>query len=126
MKEKTKYNYKKLKTEMTEYLKQMKVIYEEYSHAIELFENSVTYHPELEWFNYSEAVKFIRTWDIINNNLRESQKNLLLAYYACGESYDKMLEAFESDTCTKGSLKVMMCLARKKVKEIYNEKYGNK
>ena len=120
-------DYKKLKNKMTEYSNQMKVIYEEYSHAIELYENSpVIYHPELEWFNYSVAVKFIRTWDIINNDLRESQKNLLLSYYACGESYDKMLEAFESDTCSKGTLRVMMCLARKKVKEIYNEKYGNK
>ena len=78
-------DYEIMKGKIAKYLSQMQDIYDENKKLISIYEQSLTNDkPELVGFDYYTAIKFVRTWDIINSDvLNQSQKNLLLSYHLC-------------------------------------------
>lgn len=117
------------KEDVANYIKTMTNLYDDYKRLIDIYENTITGdEPELEYFNYKKALKFIRTWDIITKDIVPYNRNLIFALEACGEDYTKCLAYFNG--CGKGyknkaTLQVLVCRARKEVDTIYKQKYGN-
>lgn len=117
-------NYNKMKKMVREYISQMDVAYDEYVYLIDIFYNHPFEAESMEEFDIKKALEFIRTWDIIKNELKETDKNLVLAFEVC-RNYKDMLDGFEGSYKSEGSLRVMVYNARKRIKEIYDRKYGN-
>ena len=82
--------------------------------------------PEYTGFDYQQAIKYMRTWDIIKE-LPTDKKNLFIIYVACDFNYKNTLAIFND--IGKGyknaaTLRVMISNIRKQIKEIYKDKYG--
>lgn len=115
---------------VAEYIAQMETIYKEYKRLINIYENCSDADdvPELSDFNYCAALKFIRTWDIMNNNIPAHNRNLLFAIEASGQNYNKCLEYFNGNGKgykNNATLHVLICKARKQVRKIYDKIYGD-
>ena len=84
-----------------------------------------------EWFDYNKSIRFTRTWDILMNKdeflIDYPVRNMLLLYNACDCRTKETLEALTGfDTAYKNvsTLRVLITNARKKIRKIYNDKYG--
>lgn len=122
-------DYEIMKGKIAEYLAQMQVAYDENKKLISVFEQSLTNDkPELVDFDYYAALKFIRTWDIIQSDaLNQSQKNLLFCYNLCDCDLETTLNTFNGKGKSyknKASLAVLICNIRKIIKKEYNKKYN--
>lgn len=123
-------DYEIMKGKIAEYLAQMQVAYDENKALISVFEQSLTNDkPELVGFDYYAAIKFVRTWDIIQSDvLNQSQKNLLFCYNLCDCDLETTLNTFNGKGKSyknKASLAVLICNIRKIIKKEYNRRYGN-
>lgn len=116
------------KGEVANYIAAMDKRCEEYREEIRIYENSYSEETNLgESFNYYEALKFVRTWDIIKNDLDAVSRNLVIAMQASDMNYIKCLEWFNGagqSIKNTATLRVMVCNARKKIRIIYEQKYG--
>lgn len=122
-------DYEIMKGKIAEYLAQMQVAYDENKKLISVFEQSLTNDkPELVDFDYYAALKFVRTWDIIQSDaLNQSQKNLLFCYNLCDCDLETTLNTFNGKGKSyknKASLAVLICNIRKIIKKEYNKKYN--
>ena len=95
---------------------------------IEIYENSLwDYVPELgDKFDYYSALRFVRTWNIIKNDLSTSDRNLILCFLASDSNYEECLAWFNGrgkNIKNTATLRVMICNVRKKIRTIYKEKY---
>ena len=82
--------------------------------------------PRFNWFNPEYALKFMRTWKLLMNEADPRDRNLVLAFLAYDCDYAAVLEVFNGAGCsykTEHSLRVLICAARKRVRELYYEKY---
>ena len=82
--------------------------------------------PEYTGFDYHQAIRYMRTWDIIKE-LPTDKKNLFIIYTACDFNYKNTLAIFND--IGKGyknaaTLRVMISNIRKQIKEIYKDRYG--
>ena len=114
---------------VAEYVASMDNLCDDYKRLIELYDSCIypEDNPELADFNYDIAVKFIRTWDVIKNDIQPHNKNLIFAIEASGQNYAKCLEYFNgvgNGYKNKATLHVLVCNARKEVEKKYMEKYG--
>ena len=123
-------DYEIMKGKIAEYLSQIQVAYAENMKLITVYEQSLTNNePELVDFDYHAALKFVRTWDIIQSEaLNQSQKNLLFCYNLCDCDLETTLNTFNGKGKSyknKATLAVLICNIRKIIKKEYNKKYGN-
>lgn len=114
------------KTLIDKYIKNMDVLYNEQKELQDLYSNDKLTD---EYYNINKSLKFTRTWEIINNDLDYAVRNLLLLFNACDCRYKETLEALSGSNCVQyknvATLHVMVTRARKIIKNIYNEKYGD-
>lgn len=110
---------------VTEYIDKMDSLYEDKLKQIEDYKTNVIDEFD-EYFDYYKALKFVRTWDIIKNNLNPAEKNLVIAS-ECAKDYEECLSFFNGGKAPKNiaTLRVLICNARKKIREIYNQKWGD-
>ena len=123
-------DYEIMKGKIAEYLSQMQDIYDENKKLISIYEQSLTNDkPELVGFDYYTAIKFVRTWDIIQSDvLNQSQKNLLFCYNLCDCDLETTLNTFNGKGKSyknKASLSVLIYNIRKIIKKEYIREYGN-
>ena len=125
----TNIEYEKGKQILKEYIEKENNLYSWLKDMFNRYENCpYDYSPEFAGFDYNSAIKFIRTWEIINNDLPIDKKNLILIYNACGGDNAKTLEIFNGTGKVyknKATLCVLICNTKKIIKQIYNEKYGD-
>ena len=82
--------------------------------------------PDFAGFNYSKAQKYIRTWEIIQE-LPAEKMNMFLIYCACENDLTKTLEIYNGvgKGCKNvATLRVLISLVRKTIRERYKERYG--
>ena len=116
--------YEIAKCVIVNYIAGMKELYEINQDVIDKYNNSI-YDDEVE--DLEVAIKFCRTWDIIMNDLSVSDRNLFILYQASDRNMKKALEYFNSigkSYKNTATLTVIMCGIKKKIKEIYFNKYG--
>lgn len=126
----TNIDYEIGKGKVADYVAMMDRIYKNRLEELKLYENSLwDYVPELgENFDYYNTLRFVRTWNIVKNELNVSDRNLIFCFLACDSNYDECLSWFNGngrDLKNVASLRVLICNVRKKVRTIYAEKYGN-
>ena len=82
-----------------------------------------------EYFNYDKSVKITRMWEIIRDMEDIVSRNLLLLYHACNCRYKRTLEELGRNNKVvyknEATLRVMVCNARKIIREKYRELYGD-
>ena len=116
---------------VADYIAKMDKICKRRIEELKIYENSMwDYVPELgENFDYYSTLRFVRTWNIVKNELSISDRNLILCFLACDSNYEDCLAWFNGhgrDLKNVASLRVLICLVRRKVRTIYAEKYGDK
>lgn len=112
------------------YRENMQKIYDDYVSEINDIKSTREYFldeldEELESY-LKRGLRFIHTWDIMMNDLEPSDRNLLLAMGATDNDYDEVLSYFNGRNCNvknKRTLSVMVCKARRNLRELYKEKY---
>lgn len=115
-------NPKKL---IADYIKTMDSLYNEQKELQDLYNSDKLTD---EYYDINKSLKFTRTWDIIMKDLDCAGRNLLLLFNVCESRYKETLEAlvgFNIEYKNVATLRVMITRIRKKIKEIYNKKYGN-
>ena len=122
----TNIKYEQGKAKLEEYIKEQNALYQWYKDTMVRYSETVFDLPEFAGFDYHEALFFIRTWDIIQE-LPTDKKNLFLTYCATDYNYKETLEIFNGKRCYKNvaTLRVLIALIRKIIKEKYKEKYGS-
>lgn len=122
----TNINYQEGKTKLEEYINEQTEIYQSYKATMKRYSETLFDLPEFEGFDYQQALLFIRTWDIIQE-LPTDKKNLFLTYCATGFNYKETLEVFNGKRCYKNiaTIRVLVSLIRKIIKDKYKEKYGS-
>jgi len=83
--------------------------------------------PEFAGFDYGKAIRYMRTWKIIQE-LPVDKRNLWLVYLACETDYTKTLEVYNGvgQTCKNiATLRVMVSNVRKLIRSKYTERYGS-
>lgn len=118
--------YNEGKKILDKFITETNSLYEWLKKTCERYNNSVFELPEFTGFNYEKAVKFINTWDIINE-LPTEKKNMFLIYCATEFDYEKALEIFNGvgKGCKNvATLRVLITNIRKIIKEKYRNKYG--
>lgn len=106
---------------LADYLKEMNEIYQEFYNELM---NGMDMDEE---FEEQKAIKFVRTWDIINKDLKPEERNLFCTYQACGNKSQKCLEVFNGkggNVKNIGTLRTMIYNIKKKINKIYKEKYN--
>lgn len=106
---------------LADYLKEMNEIYQDF------FNELVNGMDMDEEFEEQKAIKFIRTWDIINKDLKPEERNLFCTFQACGNKSQKCLEVFNGkggNVKNIGTLRTMIYNIKKKINKIYKEKYN--
>lgn len=95
---------------------------------IRLFDNDMFESEDFDYFNREKALRFIRTWEIIQSDaITIAQRNLLCAFAACNNKLDACLDFFNGKgkgIKNKRTLAVMISNARKEVTNKYKELYG--
>lgn len=102
--------YNEVKQEYTDY---MNAIYDD--------------DPRFMWFNPDSSLKFLRTWRIIMDEADPRDRNFIIMYLCYDGDYNRILEVFNGAGCSyksAASLKILIWAARKKVRELYEAKYG--
>lgn len=115
------------KDKVAEYEKLMQETYESFLEEIKELENPFRVEDTDEG-EVKKMKKFCRTWEIMNNKLTVSDKNILLVMGAYNQKYDEVLACFNgrgSKVKNLRTLQVMVCQARKRVRDFYNKEYGN-
>lgn len=109
---------------LDEYIKSMDIVYDEAKAIQDDYYND---RLDDEYFDINKSLKFTRTWEILKSMENVAARNLLLLFNACGCRYKETLDAL----CGVGTvykneatLRYMMTDARKKLKKIYDDKYG--
>lgn len=106
---------------LADYLKEMNEIYQDF------FNELVNGMDMDEEFEEQKAIKFVRTWDIINKDLKPEERNLFCTFQACGNKSQKCLEVFNGkggNVKNIGTLRTMIYNIKKKINKIYKEKYN--
>lgn len=106
---------------LADYLKEMNEIYQD------LFNELINGMDMDEEFEEQKAIKFVRTWDIINKDLKPEERNLFCTFQACGNKSQKCLEVFNGkggNVKNIGTLRTMIYNIKKKINKIYKEKYN--
>ena len=119
--EKKNKEYEVAKGILADYLKEMNEIYQEFYNELM---NGMDMDEE---FEEQKTIKFIRTWDIINKDLKPEERNLFCTYQACGNKSQKCLEVFNGkggNVKNIGTLRTMIYNIKKKINKIYKEKYN--
>lgn len=107
-----------------DYVKQMNEVYEEQIEYQQLYLNDKLND---EYFDYYKSLKFTRTWEILNEMEDIPARNIMLLFNACGDRYKETLEALCGLGVTyknQATLHVIITKTRKKIKDLYNDKYG--
>lgn len=110
-----------------DYVDYMNKTVQAYKEDIQRWYNTDEYlqDPYMEWFNCVKALRTVRLWDIIQNELDPAQRNLLNCYYANGQKMDTMAAIFAVQYKNAATLRVLLSNARKAVREAYKAKYGD-
>lgn len=119
--------YEEAKKKLDEYIKENSTLYEWLKDTCRKYDNAIFEQPDFAGFNYEKALKFIRTWDIINN-LPADKKNLFLLFCSTGYDYKETLEVFNGvgKGCKNVStLRVLISNIRKIIREKYTLNYGD-
>jgi hypothetical protein len=106
---------------LADYLKEMNEVYQEFYNELM---NGMDMDEE---FEEQKAIKFIRTWNIINKDLKPEERNLFCTFQACGNKSQKCLEVFNGkggNVKNIGTLRTMIYNIKKKINKIYKEKYN--
>lgn len=106
---------------LADYLKEMNEIYQDF------FNELINGMDMDEEFEEQKAIKFVRTWDIINKDLKPEERNLFCTFQACGNKSQKCLEVFNGkggNVKNIGTLRTMIYNIKKKINKIYKEKYN--
>lgn len=106
---------------LADYLKEMNEIYQDF------FNELINGMDIDEEFEEQKAIKFVRTWDIINKDLKPEERNLFCTFQACGNKSQKCLEVFNGkggNVKNIGTLRTMIYNIKKKINKIYKEKYN--
>lgn len=106
---------------LADYLKEMNEIYQDF------FNELINGMDMDEEFEEQKAIKFVRTWDIINKDLKPEERNLFCTFQACGNKSKKCLEVFNGkggNVKNIGTLRTMIYNIKKKINKIYKEKYN--
>ena len=111
------------KNDFNAYVMDMMDLYDMNKKLINIYYNGVGGEPELSGVDIREAIEFVRTWDIIENELTTSDRNLYLAFMASGRHYQPLLEYLGKDVKKDGALRVMIFNIKNKIKKKYNERY---
>lgn len=119
-------NYEQGKHLLQEYIQNTEQYIKWLKEMCDKYDNTLFDLPDFGAFDYEKAVKFIRTWEIINE-FPTDKKNLFLIYCACEYNYTKTLAIFNDigKGCKNAAtLRVLISNIRKLIKEIYTERYG--
>lgn len=116
-KEKTEITYESGKRIVAEYIERMNA-------SKEYLLDRLKYDYGSEDFNRDAAVRFIRTWDIIMNDLTPVQRNLFVAFSAFDRKADDCIKLFNASNVY--SLRQMVYVIQKKIVKVYKEKYDDK
>jgi len=110
------------------YIAKMDAICKEKREDIQEYDNEIIDSDRFEYFNREEAVKFVRMWEIITNDISIKDRNIICAAAACDNNLTECLNFFNGkgkSIKNTATLKVMLYNARVAVRNIYEEKYGN-
>lgn len=109
---------------LTDYITEMNRMYEDQIQMQKMYGDD---NLSDEYFNYTKSLRFTRLWELMME-LKPVDRNLLLLYQACGNRYKAMLdELFKSNVNYKNdaTLRVLVTNARKEIRRLYKEKYGD-
>lgn len=122
------FSYEIGKGKVAEYIEMMERRYKEVHQEYMDYQNAIyDDDPRFNWFRPDIALKFLRLWRLIMNDADPRDRNLTLAYLAYDANYDLVLDVFNGAGCNYKnvhSLKVLICAARKNIRELYEAKYG--
>lgn len=92
------------------------------------FDNDMLDSEEFDYFDRDKALRFVRTWEIIqSDSISIAQRNLICAFAACSNKLDECLAFFNGkgkNIKNKRTLAVLISNARKAVTKEYEKKYG--
>lgn len=117
--------YEEGKELLNNYINEQEQLYQWLKETCVKYQDAVFEVPEFEGFNYYKAVKFIRTWDLINE-LSMDKKNLFLVHCASGKKYEDTLKIFNGsgkEYKNVATLKVLITQIRNEIRKKYKEKY---
>lgn len=116
--------YDLAKSEIVKYMAEMDEIYELNNKVIEKYGNDI-FSDDIE--DLQVAIKFCRTWNIVKNELSVSDRNLFILYQISNRNIKRTLEYFNAigkNYKNTATLTVIICNIKKKIKELFKEKYG--
>ena len=120
--------YSEAKGAVQEYVAMMERRYNEVKQEYTDYMNAIyDDDPRFLWFNPDRAIKFLRTWRLIMDEADPRDRNFVILYLCYEGDYNRILEVFNGAGCSyksAASLKILIWAARKKVRELYEEKYG--
>ena len=90
-------NYEVVKEKVNNYIKEMDAQYEACKQELDNYYNAFNDGENYEWFNEVNTLKFIRTWEIIRNEITIPQRNLLIAYEIAGNRLEPCLQYFNGE-----------------------------
>lgn len=120
--------YEIAKGKVNEYIETMNIECEALEENIKQYDNDMCDSTEFDYFDREKALRFVRTWKIINSNaITIAQRNLLCAFAACNNKLEPCLVFFNGkgkNIKNKRTLAVMIANARRAVVNKYNELYS--
>lgn len=119
-------NYDVVKEKVNDYIRKMDAQCEACKQELNNYYNAFNDGENYGCFDEENTLKFIRTWDIIKNEIPIPQRNLLIAYQIAGNRLEPCLQYFNGEgegIKNKSSLAVLISNARKAVRYRYYEKY---
>ncbi len=120
--------YSEAKGAVQEYVAMMERRYNEVKQEYTDYMNAIyDDDPRFLWFNPDRAIKFLRTWRLIMDEADPGDRNFVILYLCYEGDYNRILEVFNGAGCSyksAASLKILIWAARKKVRELYEKKYG--
>lgn len=94
-----------------------------------LFDNDMTDSTTFDYFDRDKALRFVRTWKIIQSDkISIARRNLLCAFAACNNKLTECLDFFNGkgkNIKNKRTLAVLISNARKAVTDEYNKLYND-
>lgn len=107
-----------------EYIAEMDDIYKMNKELQDKYNNACVDLPELTDFNFSRSLEFTRTWEIIKT-MEIAQRNIYLLFLIAERKYKKMIQLMGNEYKNESTLRVLVCNARKIIKNKYKELYGD-
>lgn len=115
---------KKSKILLDNYIEEMERLYSMHKYLQKKFIDGIHEDAaELDNFNYKESIEFVRTWDIIKN-MNASQRNIYLLFMIAEGKYKPLMKIIGNEYKNEATLRVMVCNAKKIIKNKYKELYG--